>query len=346
MPEANAKKIFSQLKNNEIYNLYYIYGQNIAGIEGLVKTLVRKTAGDYQDLALTKIKGKSIDVSQLADIIEIFPMLSDYNCILINDYNADEQKEDVNKSLVKLLKEIPSQTVVIFSITAADIKGGKKSISPKNKKITECVKKYGILCECPVPSKSELLKYIISSVQRNNCSISPECAGELADYCLDDTLTVNNEIQKLCAYVKNGAITSDIIKLLVCRQTDTDVYKLARAVCRFDKDAAFKALDELLAQRVERVKIIFAVSSAFVDIYRAKIAIQKNIPINQVCQDFEYPREFVVKNAFRDCSGISLPRLRKCLSILRDTALTLNSTSCSEKIVMEEAITKMLLLKD
>jgi len=349
MPESNAKKILSQLKNNEINNLYYLYGQNTAGVEGIVKEIINKTVGDYQDFALTRTDGKSLNIKELENKIEMLPMLSDYNCILINDYNADEQREDTNKAVVKLLQEIPPRTVIIFSITACDIKKGKKSISPKNKKITECAKKYGILCECPIPSKAELIKYIVSSAKKNNCSISSVCAGELAEYCLGDTLSINNEIQKLCSYVSySGAneITSDIVRLLVYRQSDTDIYKLANAVCRFDGQSAFEALDELLAQKTERTKILFAVSSSFIDIYRAKTAIKNGIQINQTAKDFSYPWEFAVKNAYRNCSGISVSRIRKCLSILRDTALILNTSPCNEKTVMEEAVSKMLLLRE
>lgn len=346
MPEINAKKIFSQLKNNQIYNLYYIYGQNIVAVEGTVRAIIKKTVGEYKDFALTKIDGKSLNITEFSDLVQMLPMMSEYNCILINDYNADEQRDNTNKSLAELLKNIPPQTVIIFSITATDIKKGKKSVSPKNKKITDCANKYGILCECAVPSKSELSKYIISSVQKNNCSISPKCAIELAEYCLGDTLTINNEIQKLCSYIGNGEITSDTIKLLVYRQSDTDIYKLANAVCRSDKKSAFEALDELLAQKTERVKILFAISSSFMDMYRAKSALSQGLTISQTAKDFSYQWEFVLRNAFRDCQGTSLKRLRKCLVILRDTSLALNFSAGNERVVMEEAITKMLTLPD
>lgn len=345
MPKTEAKKIFSELKKNNIYNIYYIYGQNTVGAEGLVNAIIKKTTGNYSDFSLTKIDGKSLNITDLSDRIEMFPMLSDYNCILIDDYNADEQKDNINKSLAELLKSVPSQTVIIFRITATDIKKGKKTVSPKNKKITDIAEKYGVLCECTIPSTAELSRYIISSVQKNNCSISNQCAVELAEYCLNDTLSISNEIQKLCSYVGNGEITSDIIKLLVYRQSDTDIYKLANAVCRSDRKSAFEALDELLAQKTERVKILFAISSSFMDMYRAKIALQNGKNLNQTAQDFSYQWEFVLKNAFRDCSKISLSKLRKCLSILRDTALTLNSSSGNERVIMEETISKMLTLE-
>ena len=62
--------------------------------------------------------------------------------------------------------------------------------------------------------------------------------------------------------------------------------------------------------------------------------------------DFGYVREFVVKNAFRDCSRMSIQKLRSCIQILRETAVTLNSSGADEKVVLEQAVTKMLMLKN
>ena len=65
MPKTEAKKIFSELKKNEIHNIYYIYGQNTVGADGLVKAIIRTTTGDYSDFSLTKIEGKSISITDL-----------------------------------------------------------------------------------------------------------------------------------------------------------------------------------------------------------------------------------------------------------------------------------------
>lgn len=42
---------------------------------------------------------------------------------------------------------------------------------------------------------------------------------------------------------------------------------------------------------------------------------------------------------------MSQKKLRGCIQILRDTAVTLNSTGADERVVLEQAITKMLVLK-
>lgn len=346
MAQADAKKITAQLKKGELHNLYYIYGQNIIGVEQLTKEIIKKAVGDNEEFALNKLSGKSLDVSEFRDMIDMMPMMSDYNCILVNDYNCEEQREDVTKKLIEALKEIPSQTVVIFNITGFDVKNGRKTITGKNKKLVDFAVKNGVCCELGVKTLSELSKEICSKVSARGGMISVKNAQELASMCLSDTLMIGNEIDKLCAYSNGREITYEMLHKLVAQQSDITVYNLASAVSSFNKKAAFDALDELMNQRVNRGIILGTISNSFLDLYRSACAKISGKGFSQVMDDFEYRRDFVVRNAFRDCSRMSVRRIRACVAILRDTAMKLNSTSADEKVILEEAVVKMLMTKN
>jgi DNA polymerase-3 subunit delta len=346
MAQTDVKEIASQIKKGEFKNLYYFYGRNVSGVESITRLLIKAAVGDNDDIALTKIDGKNIDVSSFRDVIEMLPMMCDYNCVFINDYNCDEQREETTKALIDALKNVPEQTIVVFNATGFDVKCGKKSVSPKNKKLIDFIAKNGITCEQELKSSSELAKSIIGSVSKRGCEISFKTAQQLAEMCLCNSLMINNEIDKLCSYV-NGKeeITSDILKLMVAQQSDATVYSLANAVAAFNKKAAFEALDELMSQKVSRGAILNAISSSFIDLYRASAARNNGRNVGEMFRDFEYARDFVVKNAFRDCTKISIARLRKCIIILRDTAVTLNTTATDERVALEQAIAKMLIAK-
>jgi DNA polymerase-3 subunit delta len=100
-----------------------------------------------------------------------------------------------------------------------------------------------------------------------------------------------------------------------------------------------------MAQRVNRGVIIATISNTFIDLYRASAAKASGRTIGNMMSDFGYTRDFVVKNAFRDCSKMSQKKLRGCIQILRDTAVMLNSTGADERVALEQAIAKMLVLK-
>ena len=129
MPQTDPKSLKSKLKKGEIDNIYYIYGENVPEVDKLTKLIIRTAVGDNEDIALTSLEGRYLDFSELSDMVQMMPMLSDYNCILINDYTCERPREpmagykadDLNKKLLDAIKEIPPQTVVIFNVTGFEI---------------------------------------------------------------------------------------------------------------------------------------------------------------------------------------------------------------------------------
>lgn len=352
MAAVDVKTVRSQLRKGELHNLYYIFGQNIVEVEALTKKIIRAAVGDNEEFALNRLSGAELDPDILRDTSEMMPMMTEYNCILVNDYNCESQREDVNKKVAEVLKNIPEHTVIIFNITGFepktrfDRRSNTRSITDKNKKLADIAAKNGILCEAAVKTPSELARDIQASVSSRGGSISMDNARELAEMCLSDTLTIRNEVDKLCAYAQGRDITADMLHELVHRQNGVTVFNLADAVASFNRTAAFDALDELMADKNNRGAVLANITNSFIDMYRAACARKSGRQVSDVMNDFSYAWEFKVKNAFRDSSRMSIERLRGCICILRDTAMELNSTSTDEKTVLEETITWMLMTRN
>ena len=359
MPQIDSKALNTMLKNGELANIYYIYGTDIEGVEKMTKNIIKSAVGDNEDFALTKTDGKYVDFSSLEDTIGMMPMMSDYNCILINDYNCEKpfddmrgkKAEDINKKLIEILKNIPPATVVVFNVTGFEIetkfdyKSKKTVIKDKNKKLADFAAKNGILCEINTKTANELAKDITNKISARGGMISLANAKNLAEMCLCDTVALNNEIDKLCVYAQGREITLDMLNLLVHRQNDITVYKLANAVALMDKNTALTAIDELNIDYSNKMMIFTVIANTFIDLYRASCAVKSRKTVDDTVNDFGYGanRAFVVRNAFRDCSRMSTERLRDCVKILRDTALQLNSTADDPRIILEQAVVKMLM---
>ena len=360
MPQIDARTLKAQLNKGELSNLYYIFGQNIPDVEKLTKYIIKAAVGDNEEFALNRLEGRYLDFSELYDMIQMMPMMSEYNCILINDYNCEKPREnmaglkaeDINKKLIEAIKDIPPHTVVIFNVTGfeiavkTDFRTKKNTIKDRNKKLADFAEKNGVLIECPVKTESELAKDIAASVSARGSLISLDNARELAEMCQNDTLAIRNEIDKLCSYAGKNEITRDILNNFVHRQSDATIFKLADAVAALNKRMAFEALDELMQDKNNRGAVLASISNSFIDMYRAACARKKGKQINDVKEDFSYILDFKVKNAFRDSSRMSIKRLRKCITILRDTNMLLNFSRSDEKTILEQCITKMLMTKN
>ena len=360
MPYTDMKSVTAALKKGELSSIYYIYGQNVTDVEKLTKRIIRTALGENEEIALTRLNGKELDFSELSDMVQMMPMMADYNCILINDYNCERPREDMrghkaedfNKKLVEAVKEIPPMTIVIFNVTGFDVKTkyDKKTrstaIADRNKKLADLAAKNGVAVECGIKSPENMAKDIAASISARGSCISLGDARELAEMCQFDTLTIRNEIDKLCAYAGSSEITRDMIHKLVHRQSNVTAFKLAEAVAAMRRKEAYEALDELMADKDNRGSVLAAISSSFTDMYRAACAGRTGRSVDAVMSDFGYIWKFKVENAFRDSSRMSIERLRKCMALIRDTAVKMNSSKTDEKTMLEQMITKMLIAKN
>ncbi|HAS78191.1 MAG TPA: DNA polymerase III subunit delta [Ruminococcus sp.] len=338
MAAAQYDDILKKIKSGNFDRLYYFYGKDIMSVEKLTHFLISKT----DESGFQKFTGDNFNISQFSDYIQMFPMSADYNVIAVNDLNAENLSADDLKYLLETLEYIPETTVIIFYITGFDVKSGKKFPSPKNKKIIDFVSKHGVLCEMELKSVSELALMIIKSAEKQGCTINRRNAEKIVQLCLCNSMMIKNETDKLCSYAAGNEITSDMIDALVPQQLDSTVFNLAKAVAAFNLKKALILLDEVFLQQNDAVSVLAALSGTFIDFYRAKAALSCGKSENDVISDFNYKgKEFVVRNAFRDCRRMSESHLEKCLDILTDADKTIKSFSCNSRLITEQAVVKM-----
>ncbi len=359
MPKTDVKGLTAALKKDGLSRVYYIFGADVTGVEKATSLIIRTALGESADIALTKLKGSELDMSELTDMVQTAPMMSEYNCILINDYNCEKPVEDMrgrtadsfNKALLEAIKDIPDYTVVIFNVTGfevgtrRDFRSGETIITDKNKKLADYAVKNGTLVELAMKTSVELSRLIADKVAARGGMISVDNAKELAEMCLCDELTIAGEIEKLCAYADGREITRDMLAELVHVQNDTTIYTLANAVAAKNAKAAFEAIEELNLDSDNRGAVLHAITSVFLDMYRAECAKRAGVPMDTAADDFKYgSRRFAMKNAYRDSGKFGAERLRACLMILRDTTVKLNSAPVDPRVAIEQAIVRMLSL--
>lgn len=344
MPILDAKGLQGQLKNGTIERLYYFYGSDILQVESCVKKLLKAVGGDGD--SVTRLDGANLDLDQLADEAELCPMFADYNCIVVHDCNLESMREDARKTLRSILENVADSTVLVFYVTGFDIYGGKtgKSKKPtaKNKTIIDYIAKHGTVCVLEPKTPAAMASDISVSVRKRGCTIGQDAAKLLAEECGCQTLTIQQELGKLCAFADGGEITVEMIRNMVSPQLETTVYELTKAVIRRHPAAAMQAVDELLAMRMEMPYLMAVVSGCFIDMQRAVVAKQNRRTVQDVTADFSYRFDFMVENAFRDSRGETAAHITKCLKLLCDAERRLHSQAVNERVLFEQTIAEML----
>ncbi len=349
MPIFTDAELVKSIRSGNVLPIYYFWGKDVASIEGYAKKLAKKLCPDMaDDMNYHFFTGKSFSVSEFADCVSALPMFADRVLIMVNDLNADTLKSDDLKYLEELIAQVDGETTtVIIYATGIDLCGGKKILTAKNKKISDKIAKLGgAVTEFGYKRPNELVKYIQSRCSDQLCVIHPKEAEYLASLCLCNLLIINNEIAKLCSYVGKGEITADIIDELVSGQLDTDAYKLANALIQGRGDEVFKILPELYARQAEPISLAAVISGSLIDLYRAALAYASGKGQSDIINDYNYKgRDFVVKNALRDCRRISLDKLRASIGIMSDCDIDMKSKRTDPKVLLEASLVKILSLR-
>lgn len=344
MPTCDPKQLSGQIRQGSLQNLYYIYGADLVQVRQLTAAIIKKATGGNAEMALTRLDGQKLDLKELEDASRQFSMFSAYNCIQVHDLNADSLREDQMKQLTAILSEIGDATVLLFDVTGFDVKNGKKYPTGRNKKLIDCVAKYGTVCEAVQRTPAVLAKELSGLAEKRGCVLPHDSAEELVRLCMGNTLILRSELEKLCAFADGGTITIAMVREMTSPQLETTTFALAKAVVSQRPRTAMEELDKLYAMRTNRTFIVHAIASSFLDLYRASAALRAGKQPSDMKQDFGYTFDFMVQNAFRDCRRLPPERLRACIRVLRDLEMSLNSTTGEERPMLEAAIVKMLAI--
>ena len=352
MPKLAATDLVKQVGTDNPPQLCFICGEDTLTVTQTEKR-IRKKLTDGDALSDTVFDGQAPDLDRLADACSFCPMFQPYNLIILRDLDPDTVPAADIDRMITIFGEIAPQTVVLVVMTAVpvyEIRRNEPSILPKFKKITTFFEKNGVLCICEKRNAIMLGKQIIERAKRHGSEISRQDAEDLANRCLCDSTLIHTELDKLLACADGEPITHEMLDALVAALPDADAFRLARAVTGGNGKAAFRLLEQLTAKSEDTKTILgllTILSSTFTDLYRAKLGQGAAKQQQEIAADFGYPknREFAVRNAMRDCGSMSLPQLRTCIRILRMTDKNCKSTKTPPRMLLEQAIVRMLRVR-
>ncbi len=342
MGRLNEGEFKAQIKSGEYSPAYFIYGSEGYLKQFYVDQLIKKlAAGPFEDFNLHKYDGKKTPLDDILKDADLLPLMSEYNLVVACDYPFDKSEADC-KAIKEYLKDVSPSTVLVFWYNSVDVDIKKNS---KWKGIEAAFSKAGSSVLLEPRTEGELAKLIVSGCKKRDASISSENARYLISVSGSDIKTLLNETEKLSAYANGGEITRQLIDKLAVRCLQARVFDLSKAIVRGDYEKAYAVLDSLFAAKEEPVSVLAVISNCFVDMYRVKCAKTAGFDCTDVGNYYNYKgREFALRNAMRDCSSLSVNQLRASLDVIMQADCALKSTGAAPRLVLEEALVKLLLI--
>lgn len=333
MSEAELKEI---IKTGGA-NLYLLYGAEGYLVEQYARLVTRYTVEEgFDAFNLQRFDGQEVTLEQLEEAVEALPLMTARKCVLVRDYDA--ASGDTERFL-RLVGQVPDSCVLVF---------WQMTVQPDSRKrgwkdFLEIAQKSGVVMNFERKTVTDIAKMLVSGAKRRGTRLDMEDARYLVEQVGNDLNLLLCELDKLCA-LGGEQITRGHIDTACAKNLEARVFDLSKAILRRRPGDAYDLLQQLKVQRQEPVTVLGALSTAYADLYRAKVAAAAGVPSTALLGDFKSykNKEFRLRNAARDVSRLGVPLLRDSLDILAQTDTALKMSSGMEWVLLEQAVTRLI----
>ena len=315
------------IKEKKFAPTYIFYGEEDFMKHYYLEKIKQKAVGDnFPEFNLHLLDGTKADIEQIIELSAVIPMMNDYALIVVTDFDFSSQKEEKIEALFSGLCE---GTTVLFYY---------QSVKPNRqrsgwKKAMKLFKEYG--CE---------VKFDISAAKKQNCYFPQYLATKFVERVGDDLNLLLNEINKLCAMKGEGEITAEDIESITVRTLDASAFDLTKALIAGNPSSALDILHDLIDQKQEPMMILGAVNSAFIDMYRVKVASEKGLEAAAVANFYQYSADWKLKRAAFNAKNLTLSQLRRSIHVLCEADSRLKSFQSDSTVVLDETVVKLMLI--
>ena len=231
----NVNDILKDIKARKFKPVYLLHGDEAYYIDKITDYIEKNALSDAErSFNQTIVYGKDTDIMTILNAAKRFPMMSDYQVVIVKEaqdlkYGKDDDKKGMDPFLSYL--ENPSLSTILVLCH----KYGKFD---KRKKTYKAIEKRGLIFESAEIYESKVPAWVEEFVREKNYRIHARAAAVLAEYLGNDLSKVANELEKLMLNVSSSQeISVDDIHNNIGISKEYNVFELQAAVARKD---AFK----------------------------------------------------------------------------------------------------------
>ncbi len=326
--------------------VYLLVGNDPYLTKKYANMIAKKSVPENEDLNLFVLP-ENAGVSEINDSLFQLSFTGERICVLSSNFDFEGCPIATFKELQSIVENAPDRNILVMYYDVLQINTKK---SDRFKKLAKSVEAGGgVVCELNHKNENELTKMLCDGAARRRAFLDAPTARYMISVCSNDLNILINELDKLSDFVgKDGKITNEIIDKVCIRTVEASVYDMSRHILAGKAEQAFYLLSQLLSQGVSAAEIHSLISSAYVDIFRVKAAIDIGRRPESIAAEFGYSpnRAFVLTNAARDSKRLSTRQIDMILKVLLDSDSSVKSdvkiSGNGAKIALETLITKIM----
>ncbi|WP_124057630.1 DNA polymerase III subunit delta [Vaginisenegalia massiliensis] len=286
--------------------IYCIWGSEIFLQQDFLHTLL-DLCHQEQEADVTKLDLDEVSLDQVLDEAEMYSFFADRRIIIAENasFLTAQPKQKLSDSqqarLMAYLDQPNEASVLIFMMNQDQL--------DKRKKLTKAMQAKTCFVDVSPLDAKQVSRYISTYMEYENMEMSREAVNELlvrVHYQLTDAM---NELSKLRAYASSGkTVTLEVVRQLVPRTLETDVFELTNALLAHQVQAAAQIYQDLLLMKHEPIALHALIVAQFRLMIQTKILAQTGLLESDMAKQLSI-HPYRVKLALQAGRSIELSRL-------------------------------------
>jgi DNA polymerase-3 subunit delta len=333
---VSFENILLDLKNKIYSPVYFLYGEESYFIDVISDFIEKNVLTELEkEFNQTIIYGKDIDIPTLISYARRFPMMSNYQVIIVKEAQDLDKLEELEPYVLNPLES--TLLVLCYKYEKID----------RRKTLFKNIEKKGILFESARIYDNKIPDWIGEYVRKMNYTISTKACFLLAEFLGNDISKIVNEISKLIINIpEKQEITEEYVEKNIGISKDYNVFELQKALGKKEVLKANQIINYFAANPRENplVKVIPLLFSYF-----SKILIYHHLrdkSRNNVASALSV-NPFFVMDYQQAAANYSSAKITSVISLLREYDLKAkgvdsSGTSFPDGELMKELIFRIL----
>ena len=223
--ETTYEEIARDLKNRVYKPVYYLMGEESYYIDRISEYIAQTVLTEEEkEFNQTVLYGSEIDVATIINAAKRYPMMSEYQVVIVKEAQNVKKIEELSYYVQKPLMS----TILVIC--------HKHGVLDRRKKLAAEIDKVGVLFESKKIKDAQLPGFISSYLKRKQVDIEPKASEMMAEFVGTDLSRMAGELDKLVITLPQGVkrVTPEQIERNIGVSKDYNNYELRSALVTKD----------------------------------------------------------------------------------------------------------------
>ncbi len=312
-------------------NIQLFYGEDDFHIRNKVNQLIRKLGVD--DFNVTTYDLEETPIEEAVNDAMTIPFMSEWKVVVaknawfLSTRKVNKQPEHNRGYLGEYLENPTEETLFILTVPSAKL--------DNRSQLVKTLKHQAEVTECRLKSAQDLSAWIKRQLANAGVNIERDALAEFVRRIQGSTEMAYSETRKLLLYAEGMAsIDKDIVKRVVTRNVEENVYEITNALLEGNHRRALEVYRDLTAYSEDPLRVLGVVVGKYREMMQVKTLLEKGYSQDDVQHHYNVKSGrayYMVQNA----KQVSRDRIEKHLKQLEDLDYSIKSGRLEKRLALE-----------